>query len=86
MSWGDIPRAARSALRLAVFARDNGTCQLRYEGVCTIVATEADHVRDRATWGDGLDNLQAACRPCNQRKGKPGGADPAPGRVKGAWW
>lgn len=87
MSWAAIPKRARAALRLAVFTRDQGICQLRYEGICTHVATEADHVKARETHGDGLDNLQAACRPCNGHKGKPDRAtDPAHDTPSGAWW
>jgi 5-methylcytosine-specific restriction endonuclease McrA len=86
MSWGEIPRSVRTALRLAVFARDDYLCQLRYPGICTTVATQADHVRDRAIYGDNLDNLQGACRPCNLHKGKPSGVNPPAPRVEGAWW
>lgn len=86
MSWSNLPLSRRRALRLAVFARDRHLCQLAYPGICTMVATVADHVRPRETHGDGLDNLQAACAPCNGHKGRPGSRDPGPEPVAGAWW
>ncbi len=85
-SWSAVPRRLRAARRLAVFARDEGLCQLRYPGVCTILAECADHIRDRETHGDDLDNLQAACNPCNLKKGKPKPADPKHEPAQGAWW
>jgi len=37
---------------------------------CTEVATTVDHIVSRMDNGsDALDNLQAACSSCNQRKG-----------------
>ena len=52
--------------RLRVLRRDNYVC--RY---CNGVANEADHVIPKVKGGDdSLDNLVAACRICNNRKGK----------------
>jgi 5-methylcytosine-specific restriction endonuclease McrA len=73
----------RAKIRRAVLTRDKGVCQLRLK-VCTYTATQADHIRPRATHGDGLDNLQAACAACNRAKGEPDPLDdPAP--LPGAW-
>lgn len=86
VSWAALGQRQRARLRLAVLARDEGVCQLRYPGICTHMATEADHVRARETHGDTLDNLQAACRPCNLHKGRPAAADPPHQVPRGAWW
>ncbi len=52
-------------LRAIVLLRDEFTCAM-----CGGYATQVDHILARAHWGtDELDNLQAACKPCNQRKG-----------------
>jgi 5-methylcytosine-specific restriction endonuclease McrA len=52
-----------------VIERDGGVCQLSLPG-CTFVATTADHVIPRSLGGDSdPDNLRAACRPCNSRRG-----------------
>jgi hypothetical protein len=58
-------------LVVAVLARDGYLCQLDRDGhKCAAPATTADHVIPRAYGGtDTLDNLQAACIPCNLRKG-----------------
>ncbi len=84
-SWSELPSRVRRRLRLAVFARDGYRCQLGLEG-CTIAAEAADHIHDRATHGDGMDNLQAACNSCNLKKGKPSAQDPKHQPAQGAWW
>jgi 5-methylcytosine-specific restriction endonuclease McrA len=55
----------------ACLARDGYICRLTRDGhPCGAPATTADHVIPRAYGGaDRLDNLQAACIPCNLRKG-----------------
>lgn len=91
MSWGGSNRtgglsgAQRARLRRAVLERDGYVCQIRIPGVCTYRASEADHIVDRAVAGDGLGNLQAACKPCNGAggKGAPGRHDPEP---RGCSW
>lgn len=51
--------------RRAVFARDDRTCQY-----CGAVAESIDHVVPRSRGGaHEWDNVVAACRPCNLRKG-----------------
>ena len=60
--WGG--RAAQ-ALTRAVLVRDGYRCRW-----CGGVATTADHRIPRAAGGtDTLDNLDAACEPCNKSKG-----------------
>ncbi|MCK5921682.1 MAG: HNH endonuclease [Methylococcales bacterium] len=57
-------------LRPVVFERDGGRCQIRGEG-CLGVASEVDHICAVALGGAlfDLENLRAACRPCNRRLG-----------------
>jgi 5-methylcytosine-specific restriction protein A len=57
----------------AILLRDNHLCQLRYQGICTGVATTADKIIPAAQRPDLVyveSNLQAACQPCNQHKGR----------------
>lgn len=57
--------AAWAALRRKVLDRDDHTCTY-----CGRDATEVDHVTPKDAGGkDTLDNLVAACKPCNARKG-----------------
>ncbi|MCD5345060.1 HNH endonuclease [Agromyces sp. S2-1-8] len=56
--------AAWDALRLEVLERDEYVCQY-----CGGEATEADHIIPKDAGGrDELDNLLAACKPCNSSK------------------
>ncbi|NQV06505.1 HNH endonuclease [bacterium] len=51
--------------RRAVFARDGSHCQY-----CGAAAENLDHVMPRSRGGDHIwENVVAACRPCNTRKG-----------------
>lgn len=53
-------------MRIIVLHRDNYLCQICKDAE----ATEADHIWPRRVGGkDTLDNLQAACGPCNKAKG-----------------
>jgi len=53
-------------LRAACLSRDGYRCHW-----CGGVATQADHVKPRAHGGvDELDNLVAACAPCNRKRGQ----------------
>lgn len=59
-------------IRVAVIARDNGRCQLRFPGIC-LVDKEID-IDHKYPWSLGgsskdMDNLQCACHPCNAHKG-----------------
>lgn len=51
--------------RPRVLARDGYLCHLRLRG-CLLEATTADHIDPRG--GNGMSNLQAACKPCNSAK------------------
>jgi 5-methylcytosine-specific restriction endonuclease McrA len=58
-----------AAMSRAVIERDGGVCQLQLPG-CTHVATTADHIVPRSKGGTAaMENLRAACRPCNSRRG-----------------
>lgn len=82
--WDLLPANRRAALKAQVMVRDGRVCQLRIKGVCTYTATQVDHIRLARIHGHGLDNLQAACAPCNRRKGEPvDDTDPQP--LAGAW-
>ncbi len=54
-----------------VLVRDGYTCRMLRNGhVCGAVATTANHRIPRALGGsDALDNLEAACVPCNMAAG-----------------
>lgn len=55
-------------LRLEILERDGYVCQLQLKG-CSVTATVIDHKYNRARGGsDHRANLQAACKPCNDRK------------------
>jgi 5-methylcytosine-specific restriction endonuclease McrA len=60
-------------LRPKILARDGYECQIRYRGICTGRATTVDKIIPAARRPDlALDanNLRAACRPCNEHKGR----------------
>lgn len=71
-----LPQDEWEHVRRAVLARDNGQCQLRrwwgWGPRCGHRTTNmhVDHVVPKR-WGggDSLDNLRAACPPCNLAKG-----------------
>jgi 5-methylcytosine-specific restriction endonuclease McrA len=58
-------------VRAQVLARDGFRCQIRLEGICTVTATEVDHVDPLALYGPTCDlsRLRAACGPCNHHLG-----------------
>ena len=59
--WGQISRQ--------ILKRDHHICQLQLPG-CTGRADTVDHITARANGGPSTeDNLVAACRHCNSRKG-----------------
>lgn len=71
------PWSARPWQRLVahILATKGRECQLRYPGICTKIATTADHITPASRGGtDHPDNLQPACRACNQHRGN----QPAP--------
>lgn len=56
-------------LRAKVLERDHGLCRI-HGPLCTVVAEHVDHVVAKANGGpDTIDNLVAACGPCNLSKG-----------------
>jgi 5-methylcytosine-specific restriction endonuclease McrA len=61
-----VPFRARAPLtRRAVFARDHWSCQY-----CAAAAENLDHVIPRSRGGEHIwENVVAACRRCNARKG-----------------
>jgi 5-methylcytosine-specific restriction endonuclease McrA len=65
-SYVKVPYARRVALnRRAVFARDGNACQY-----CGVGAENLDHVLPRSRGGTHTwENVVAACRRCNLRKG-----------------
>lgn len=68
---GKRPGTSRAQAKLyaAVVERDGGQCTLKYPGICTTKATTADHIIPWAKGGeDRVDNLRAACEPCNQHR------------------
>lgn len=52
--------------RLRVLERDGWICQIGYTDVCTLRATDCDHIT--ASGPDDDWNLQAACQPCHLAK------------------
>lgn len=61
-------KAIPTSIRLAVIARDNGRC--RACGIGDVDALQCDHITPESKGGtDTLDNLQALCGVCNNRKG-----------------
>jgi hypothetical protein len=68
------PRGGSRAWRrlvAAVLARDGYTCRMRRDGaMCGAPATTCNHIVQRAYGGgDTMDNLEAACVPCNMGAG-----------------
>lgn len=79
-AWGKGSTWAWRKLRLAILRRDGYRCQLRVEGVCTVVADCVHHLYGKAQ-GDSPRDLVASCTPCNLHIGEPfraGKTDPAP--------
>jgi 5-methylcytosine-specific restriction endonuclease McrA len=80
--WKTSPRTASSLLhqdkrwkpfRAAILARDGHLCQIRYPGRCTGTATTVDLIQPAAHRPDlsfTPSNARAACRPCNEHKGR----------------
>ena len=57
-----------ASVRLQVIARDNGRC--RACGIGDVDALQCDHIVPESRGGDSsLENLQALCGVCNNRKG-----------------
>jgi hypothetical protein len=61
----DLANAAWKRTRKRILERDGYECGIGGPR-CTGVATEVDHIVPHALGGDAsLDNLRAACKPCN---------------------
>lgn len=70
-NWHNSTRTATlpanwKTLRLRILRRDRWLCQIRFEGYCTVKATDVDHIGNRLDHRPS--NLQASCGPCNQHK------------------
>ncbi|MES5378539.1 HNH endonuclease signature motif containing protein [Mycolicibacterium conceptionense] len=77
MVWERKPTSGYSLppkTRAFVLARDNHECQIGFADICTLVATEVDHIVNLASLGlpRGSNNtpefLQSTCAPCHRRK------------------
>lgn len=61
----------REHIKPAILERDRHQCQIRYESICTGIATVVDKIipaARRLEIATQPDNLRAACEPCNARK------------------
>src|SRR5262245_4604791 len=70
--WSPNRRYTRKHARLRpiVLQRANYRCEIRDPAKCIGIATESDHIVPLELGGlDSLDNLRAACKPCNSRAG-----------------
>ena len=66
---GDLKTYSWKMLRQRVLERDGRECQIRGPR-CQGVANEVDHIIPKVYGGDNnLDNLRAACKPCNSAAG-----------------
>ena len=57
----------------AIKQRDHYQCQIRITGICTGYGNTVDHIipmSERPDLADEPSNLRAACRPCNEHKGR----------------
>lgn len=74
-AWAKGSTRAWRRTRARVLAAAGNRCQLKIEGVCTTIATEAHHVH-----GKGRDEsaLLASCSACNKHVGDPTRHDPTP--------
>lgn len=71
MAWNQRNgRKIPEKIRQRVFERDGWQCQIRMPERCTGVATQIDHILGYAAGGtNDLNNLRAACRACNAKRG-----------------
>ena len=83
MSGGGVNNSIKSRqwshVRLRVLQRDAYECQITVG--CPNPANAVDHIVPRSRGGDNsLDNLRAACKRCNSRRGDGGAGFKRPGR------
>ena len=84
-AWGKGSTRAWRKLRKAVLDRDGWRCQLRIDGICTVIADCVHHLDGKAM-GDDKDRLVAACTPCNLAVGDPAGHGQDPEHVQRTTW
>lgn len=66
---GDLKTYKWTQLRKVILERDRHECQIAGPR-CTGTATQVDHIVPHAYGGDSsMDNLRAACKPCNSAAG-----------------
>lgn len=93
-AWrGGSTRAWRRT-RAAVLLRDGYQCKLALPGTWTtrdgrtrhcLGRADCVHHRDGKAYGDDLDQLVAACTPCNLKVGDPSDQPDPPGRSSTRW-
>lgn len=66
--------------RAIVLRRDGRQCQLRYSGICTGAANQADHIGDRLDHRP--ENMRAACPQCHQHRSSQQGGQARAERVR----
>lgn len=62
-----LSRSRWSRVRRQILEQAAWTCQVRTPGVCTVAATQVDHVIPLSSGGSPYDeaNLRASCAACN---------------------
>jgi 5-methylcytosine-specific restriction endonuclease McrA len=76
-AWAGGSNTAWRKTRALVIIRDNGRCQIRTPGICLIYADQVHHKLGKSI-SERLEDLEAACGPCNRRVGDPSTRDPTP--------
>ena len=70
-AWSGGSTRAHRKVRAVVLERDAWLCQLKLDGVCTIVANCVHHTRGKEETGNDPAFMVASCTPCNLRAGDP---------------
>ena len=65
--WDKVSRGRWAKVRLTILERDGYQCQIQLPGICTIRATQVDHIHRLDDGGMIYEpmNLRAACVKCN---------------------
>jgi 5-methylcytosine-specific restriction endonuclease McrA len=70
--WVSDPRNSRAWRRLRdQVVAEEPTCRLRFPGICSVVATTADHIVAVSASPELCmvrSNLRGSCEPCNQAR------------------
>lgn len=86
--WAGGSTRAQRKQRNDVLFRDGGLCQLKLAG-CQVYATQVHHKHGINVSGKvvaNLDDLEAACAPCNRDVGEPNaGTSPTPNPPATNW-